>query len=401
MLICSKCGSNKIYKNGTRNSKQRYECGNCHSEANPINMETLNKDEDVLKENVKLAKQKQKIQDKSRIERKSFREIARIENAVEEYTRELKSIIKEKKIPNVKPHKINNPKSLIVHLSDTHFNELVDIVDNKYDFKIASQRLYKFADKIIQYLKVHNIKTVYVTITGDLLNSDRRLDELLSMATNRAKATFLGAKLLAQFIADINQYANVNIISVTGNESRIREDYTYTDAMATDNFDFMIYEILKIIFEDSKSVNFLNGDGYEYVFEINKTTILVCHGHQLGNMRVNDISKAISKWSKRGINIDMILCGHLHETKITDTLGRCGSLVGNNAYSDIALNMHGKASQNLYLIYQDGTIDSIRVDLQNITDKDKMYEVDTDLEAYNAKSINKATQKVEVFKIII
>lgn len=401
MLICSICGSDKIFKNGTRNFKQRYECANCHTEANPINSKDLGTDDEVLRENVRLAKQNQKIQDKSRIERKSFRDIARIENAVDEYTQELKRIIKDKKIPIVKSHKTTNPTALIVHLSDTHFNELVDIVGNKYDFKIASQRLYKFAEKIILYLSVHNIKTVYVTITGDLLNSDRRLDELLSMATNRAKATFLSAKLLTQFISDINRYANVSIISVTGNESRIREDYTYTNAMATDNFDFMIYEILKLIFEDNKSVTFLSGDGYEYIFEINNTTILVCHGHELGTMRANDISKAISKWSRKGINVDMILCGHLHEAKITDTLGRCGSLVGNNAYSDIALNLHGKASQNLYIVYPDSTIDSVRVDLQNVTDKDNMYEIDKDLEAYNAKSINKAKQKVEVYKVKI
>ena len=46
-------------------------------------------DKEILKSNVKLSKQKQKQQDLNRIERKSFREHARIENAVSEYGKEI------------------------------------------------------------------------------------------------------------------------------------------------------------------------------------------------------------------------------------------------------------------------------------------------------------------------
>lgn len=400
MLICSKCASEKIYKNGTRNGKQRYECGDCHTEANPIGLDEI-ADPEVLESNVKLAKEKQKLQDKSRIERKSFRELARIENAIGEYIQELRTAVLSKDIPTVKPHKGKSPKALMVQLSDTHFNELVDIVGNKYDFRVASQRLYKFAEKIQLYLTTHKIKNIYLVLTGDLLNSDRRVDELLSMATNRAKATFLAVKLLTQFISDLNQHANVNVISVTGNESRIREDYTYTDALATDNFDFMIYEIMKLVFAKSKSVKFISGDTFEYVFSINGTTFLATHGHQLGTMKVTDISKAIAKWSRKGINIDRILCGHLHEAKITDTLARCGSLVGNNAYADVGLNLYGRASQNVHIIHDDGSVDTIRVDLQDVNEKSSMYEIDKDLEAYNAKSMSKIQKQTNVLKIVI
>lgn len=400
MLICSKCSSEKIYKNGTRDGVQRYECGNCHTEAKPLGLDDVC-DPEVLDQNVKLAKDKQRLLDTNRIERKSFRELARIENSIGGYIQELKTAVLGTKIPSVRPHASMSPKALIVQISDTHFNELVDIVGNKYDFRVASKRLYKYAEKIKLYLQTHRINNVYLVMTGDLLNSDRRVDELLSMATNRAKATFLAVKLLTQFVSDLNQYANVDIISVTGNESRIREDYTFVDALATDNFDFMIYEIMKLIFADSKSVKFLSGNTFEYVFEINNTTILATHGHQLGGMNSPDISKAIAKWSRKGVNIDMIMCGHLHEAKITDTLSRCGSLVGNNAYADVGLNLYGRASQNVSVVHEDGTIDTIRVDLQYVDDNSEMYEVDKDLEAYNAKSISKLQKQTEVFKIVI
>jgi predicted MPP superfamily phosphohydrolase len=383
-MQCINCGSTETIKNGFSHlGKQRYKCKVCSLEVIP------DEDLELITQNVQLAKQNQKIQDLNRIERKTFRDYARLENSFSEYIKELRTIFSEKKIPAVKVHQSKNPTTAIIQISDTHFNEIVDIVGNKYDFKIASKRLYNFAEKIILYLKANSIKNVYLVMTGDLMNSDRRVDELLSMATNRAKATFLSVKLLSQFIMDINKHANINIISVTGNESRIREESSHIDSLATDNFDFIIYEILKLLFKDNKSVNFVSGDSFEHIFNINNINVLAVHGDKLGQMKSPDISKTISKWSCKGFKVDLILCGHLHETKITDLLNRCGSLVGSNAYSDHGLNLYGRASQNLYIIYENGSRDSIRLDLQDVDDNNKMYEIDSDLEAYNAKSLSK------------
>ena len=61
------------------------------------------------------------------------------------------------------------------------------------------------------------------------------------MATNRAKATFLGTHLLKHFILDINQVANVSVACVTGNESRVNEELGWVDIVASDNYDFTIF----------------------------------------------------------------------------------------------------------------------------------------------------------------
>jgi predicted phosphodiesterase len=383
MLVCKKCGSSDTVKRGKKDYVQRYVCKECGKWSKvSIQDKTI-----------------QKKQDTKRLMGKGKRNSTRIENAFAEYIQKLTDVISDKKFPPAKPHGDMSPSTIIIHLSDLHFNELVDIVGNKYDFNIASKRLHKFAEKIQMYLKVHNINNVYLTLTGDIINSDRRTDELLSMATNRAKATILGAKLLSQFILDINRFANVNVISVSGNESRIREEYTHIGALGTDNFDFMIYEIMKILFENNKGVNFISGDTFEFLFGINGSTFLLCHGHNLRKMNDTVINKVITKWSKKGVNVDLILCGHIHETLITNTLARNGSLVGNNAYADVSLNLEGKASQNIHLVYKDGSIDSIKVDLQDVDEKSKMYNIDKDLEAYDVRNVNKKKENVKVFNV--
>lgn len=404
MLICSKCNSERIKKNGVRNNQQRYKCVSCGSETRPLNTEDYTT---TISENVRLAKQTQKFMDKNRIANKSFREHARADNAVMEYVSELRKVVEHNKI-KYNPSKLKTPYQYtdgsigIVHLSDLHLNELVDVIGNTYDFKVAAKRLKLFAEKILSNMLGKNINNVYIILTGDLLNSDRRIDELLSMATNRAMATFLAVKLLAQFIIEISTVVPVKIISVTGNESRIREDYTQLDLMATDNFDFIIYEMLNIYLSEwSPRIEFISGSTFEYILTIYNVNILIVHGHRLGKMGHTDLSKAVSKWAKKGILIQAIMCGHLHETNITDTLLRNGSLVGNNAYSDVGLNLHSHASQNFYVIHKDGTLDATKCDLQYIENYEYSYDIVAELEAYNAKSIDKLKTKRTIMEIVI
>ena len=354
-------------------------------------------DKEIVKYNVRLAKQKQAAQDLNRIANKSFREYARLENALILYNKELISLLGDNSLnTKITKHKEDSKAAMIVQIADTHFNELVDIEGNKYDFEVASKRLHKFAYYVKKYANFHNVKSVLIAITGDLLNSDRRLDERLSMATNRASATFLGVHLLKHFILDINKIANVSVACVTGNESRVVEEMGWTDIVASDNYDFTIFEMLRLLLPD---LTFIKGKALEVVVNIANQNVLLIHGHQLGKMCSNSISKVISKYARKGTQIDFIICGHLHETMITDTLARSSSLVGANAYSDNALNLYSRAAQNIYIMLDDGRQD-IRIDLQE-TEGFEGYPIDLELASYNAKSLKKTHKKETVFKIII
>ena len=354
-------------------------------------------DKDLIEYNIRLAKQKQRFQDLNRIERKAFREDARLENALVEYNEELIKLLKKESLEvKLKKHKKTSESVMVVQLADLHLNELVEIESNRYDFNIASKRLQKYAHKVKEYCKFNNSNKILVAITGDLINSDRRLDEKLSMATNRAKATFLGVHLLKHFILDLNEVAEVQVCCVTGNESRVNENLGWVDIVASDNYDFTIFEMLRLLLPD---IHFIRGGALELVVEVNGKNMLVIHAHQLGRMDSNQVGKVISKYSAKGVIIDFIICGHLHETMIRDNIARSASLVGGNAYSDNALNLSGTAAQNIYCFTNDGRHD-IRIDLQG-TDQWEGYDIKEELFAYNAKSAQKTHKKETIFKIII
>lgn len=358
---------------------------------------------EMARENAKLLKKSQKYQDINRIERKAVRGNIQLENAVAEYNKELIEILKTYELPKFaySKRKIVNkiPRTGIVHLTDLHFNELVDLPHNKYDFPIASQRLSLFAKRTKQYFKAKGIKNILIAMTGDLLNSDRRLDELLCEATNRSKATFLAVNLLEHFILDLNQDFNISIANVTGNESRIADDVGWSEIMATDNYDFTVFNILKLLFRDS-NVKLLEGDSVEQIVEVSGQNVLLLHGNQLkANSMEQSIQKIKGKYTARKINVDFVLSGHLHSARIGDVYARGASLVGANAYSDGALQLESRASQNLHIFYKNGTRDSIKVDLQS-ADYIKGYTIMKELEAYNAKSLKKARKKKIVVNVV-
>ena len=398
-FVCPNCFSTQVIKQGfdDKTGRQRYGCKKCRSKTvHPLQPD----DVEIIQSNVKLAKQKQSYQDLNRIERKAFREYARVENAVAEYNKKLLKIFDNYKLNALtKSHKRTSNAVGVIQFSDVHFNELVDLEHNKYDFTVASKRCKYLVKRAITYFKSQNISNILIAQTGDLLNSDRRLDELLSMATNRAKATFLAVDIFQQIILELNEHFNVSICSVTGNESRVKDNWGWSKMLASDNYDFTIFKTLEYLFRDS-NINFIDGDPTELIVEVAGQNLLVLHGNGSIKKGIDtSITQIMGRYKARGVDVDYVIFGHIHSARVGDNFSRSSSMVGANDYSEKALNLAGRASQNCYVFYDNGNRDCIKIDLQNYDDD--MYDIDKSLEAYNAKSHNKVNQGTTIFKVVV
>lgn len=361
-------------------------------------------DQEIVLENIKIAKQRQKFMDSNRIERKAFREYARIENALEALTLELIELLKAQSFQNNTEYHKYAPKingaAGIVQISDTHFNELVELQNNTYDFPIASKRMRKYANRARTYFKAFGVKNLLIAMTGDILNSDRRLDEKLNQSTNRTKAMFLATKILTQFILDLNKDFNITVTAVSGNESRIMDESGNTDILITDNYDYSIFMLLKYLLE-SKGIQFYQGQSFSSLpINIAGKCILLCHGVTIPSETERKVHQLMGQWSDKGYKIDYVIFGHLHAARIGDTHARCSSLTGQNAYSEDGLGLIGKASQNIFVIHGDGSLDGIKVDLQN-TDGWTGYPIEEELASYNAKSASKLRGNKTILEITI
>ena len=364
-------------------------------------------DKEVIDQNVRLAKQKQAGQDINRIERKSFREYARVENAVEVYGEQLTEINKQFaeelnkiNIAPIKKSKVLNGVG-VMQITDVHGNELINLPHNKYDFKILSQRLKKYVDESISYFKYKGCQKVLIAFTGDLLNSDRRLDELLNQATNRSKATVMMIHIFKQAILEVrNAGFEIDIVSVLGNESRVNKEMTFSNEAFSDNYDFTIVAQLKQMFDFAKikGVNFGSHSTLELVVNVSGQKWLIAHDLNKYTSSQSKAQSAIGRYSLQGIKIDFMIGGHIHATNITDISSRSGSMSGSNSFNENALNLAGRAMGTCYFVNgQDRNCQTIDLQFAN----NEGYEVETQLEAYNIKSESKVNKKTTIFEVVI
>ena len=375
-------------------------------------LQLLEPDRELLQFNVRLAKNRQALADTNRIERKAFREHARIENAVMAYARELGALLDERGFTHevlLSEPPADGEAVLIVQLSDLHFNERVELPSNRYDFSVASARLAKLAARVKQLGRCYGARKVVIACLGDFLNSDRRLDELLSNATNRSRATLLAVDILRAFLLDLRSEFALEVYGITGNESRVTAELGWSDALATDSYDLMIYAILQRGFAGTKGagtsgagsdgIAFCGFRANELLFEVMGRTFLCLHGHQVGANTQKSVQEIAGRYAARGITVDYTLFGHQHATAIGDYHARNASLVGSNAYSEAGLNFCSKAAQNVHVVTA-ASIDGMKVDLQDTTGITP-YPFVSEWEAYCPKSEGKLHDGAVVFQVVV
>jgi len=414
-MDCPRCDSDNTKKSGVRYNKnstkvQIYYCNECRRKFSVTIDKQVDEeiiaDEEIIIQNVKLAKQKQKLQDSNRIERKSFREYARIENTLEEYS---KAITEQNRLFAKELSKINVPKIVdngserigVIILADIHANELIDIPGNKYDFNVMSARLKRHADECIRIFEAQNIKTILLAFVGDLINSDLLLDKKMNQATNRSKASILTGHILTQFIMHLRQHFKINIISSMGNESRMQDRWHSSDNVVSDNYDHTIISNIqqKMEFANIEGITFGSIDKMETIVNICGQNVLFIHDVGKVTSTQKGVQSKIGSYHLKGINVDYIISGHLHSTNITSISARSSSLCGSNSYNEHSLGLTGRASQ-LCLVIGEGYRNITDIDLQNV-DLDNCYDVIEELEAYNAKSLEKSKDTTVIFKVII
>lgn len=338
-------------------------------------LELYNPDEEIVAENIRIAKQLQKARDENRVKNKSFRERARAENLVEELNRELNALLKKrsKMYPVIPKGPTKNSRAVgVVQLSDLHFGEIVsETLDNRFDMDIASRRLKKLAERSRTYFKSQGIKNIAVFLTGDIINSTRRISEITTYADARVKVVFNAYLILGNFLEDLYQDFNITVASVVGNESRLAEYFDTTNYLVSDNFDLMLHMMLQNIHE-KEGMQFLDihKNPTEQVVNVNGVNFLLVHGNIHKGLATTpkietEVGKLKSRYASAGIKIDYVICGHIHSTFISNTYARSASLVGSNAFSERTLNFTSKAAQNAYVVLEDGSVDGIMIDLQH------------------------------------
>ena len=352
------------------------------------------KDSEVPEERlVDLAAKAQKATDINAVIRKENRESYRLYNVLDATYQEYISLLSE--CPLAKFDIVTRPATEsnrvgILHASDLHMNEIIDPREsngNCYDFTVASKRLQKYVAESKTIFNAMGVTQVYLFLTGDIINSDRRLSEKLVSATSQVRASLLATYLIQQVIIDLANDYGVSVASVSGNESRIGEvDMDSCDVLSSNNWDYLIYNNLRMLFS-GKPVEFIDSiNNMQQVVTLdNGFNALLIHGNYLkGAISDKQIGVLLQQYAYKGIPIHGVFCGHIHSASVGDIVSRASSLCGGNSYSTNDLQFVSRASQNLYIVNKDKGYHGIKIDLQN-AEEYKGYNIIEELERYHVR----------------
>lgn len=349
---------------------------------------------------IRLEASKQKLQDVNNAVRKSNREGYRVYNNLEEIYTEYVDLLSKVDLSkfSIKEHTPSPTKKIgVLQFSDWHANELImpdEANNNAYDFIILSKRLKKYITEATSIFKFKKITEIHIFMTGDFINSSRRLGEKLAQASSLTRASLLTTYIIQQAIIELSKNFNITISSVVGNESRIAENWDSTDISLSENFDYLIFNSLKIIFSKTPVKFNESKNIFQCIVPMsNGFNALIMHGNQFRTPNAEkEIGKFLQSYVYNGTKIHGVFYGHYHSSSIGDFISRSSSLCGGNAYSTNDLGYLSRASQNIYIINEDLGIDAMKIDLQNANNDG--YNILDELERYNVKSVSANTRVV-------
>lgn len=259
---------------------------------------------------------------------------------------------------------------LIVGIQDWHIGYVINnYKGNSYNYEIAKKRLSKLISEIKSTCERYNISDVTVVNCGDIIENAymRETQQAFECEFNMSEQISKAIKLLYEFVTTISEFANVDLVTVGGNHSRVSQKATNIEG---DNSNVIIKETIETLVEVSGNnrIKVLDIDYVDdsCVFEVNGLKVKALHGDN----RTSDTKKLFdSESSIDGVVYDLIMLGHWHNFNIRSmnsggyvVIG--SSLFGYNPYSVKRISTNSNAGQTL-IVVGDGEIESIKnVNLQ-------------------------------------
>lgn len=230
---------------------------------------------------------------------------------------------------------------MIVHISDWHIGCIIKNCNgNSFNLKIAENRINKLLFEVKRYIKLYDVKKVYVINTGDVVeHTYMRKTQSECCEFPQSKQINHVIDLLFKFLCGIVEIPGVEVEydSVAGNHDRMNGDKAAS--LEDDNVETIITHQLQKYTKLSEMTR-LHIVEREYCEKdisknINGLNVKIRHGHDIVKDEKRQIKNDISMDEEF---YDLLLLGHLHNHRvISENNGRyiecAGCLSGFNPYS--------------------------------------------------------------------
>jgi len=228
---------------------------------------------------------------------------------------------------------------MIVHITDWHIGYVIEnCKGNYFNWEIANGRVNQLISECYKYIKMYDIKKIYVINTGDMIEQVyMRKNQSQFCEFNQSEQINHAIEIIFRFLVALCKDCNVEYDSIYGNHDRMNGDYTAN--LDGDNADTIIRQQIKKYKElaDIVRLTVVNRPhtDKEIIKTINGIRVKAKHGNSGAKDDKTDLKNDMSMDQEF---YGILLKGHEHNFRcISENRGRYivsgGCISGYNDYS--------------------------------------------------------------------
>lgn len=271
------------------------------------------------------------------------------EKQAEDFKKKMKELTQE--LPKASEWKCKkspkkNNEEWILLLSDFHYGQNVKPIEignfAEYNPKKAQERLMYLSQTLQHLTKYHTNppSVLNIFLLGDMIDSViLRASQLATTEFGLIKQIVGCIDLISDFLASLTgSFETIKCYGVGGNHSRITRNFA--DSLPQDNFDILIYEMIKDRLAHIKKITIEYPESTHMIVQIQKHRFWLEHGNTLrswlglpfygANREKGNIQSLLNIFSQ---GIDYVTIGHFHQYANFNDIIMNGSFVGGDGYS--------------------------------------------------------------------
>ena len=319
-------------------------------------LDCIQEQQEILDETYqKIKKEKVKLSDERVQVNAYYRALAREETIKEIALQTANEISSKKFLPKYTPS-LAGDKEAVLCISDWHYGIQIKNPWNEFNPEICKDRVAKLLSETIRRMKENHCTKLHLVNLGDLIAGRIHLGLRLDSRFDVITQTMQVSELLAEFIASLTKYVQVEYYDCIDNHSRLEPNKK--EAQELETLARIIPWYLKERFKDNNAVT-INSNKYGY-----DISTLESLGHKIVGVhgdkdKPNTVMGNISTFTRD--SYDMVLMAHRHHVYMDEsceTVLVCnGSLMGTDSFAQ-SLRLNSPASQNLIIVSEDCVMDA-------------------------------------------
>lgn len=314
--------------------------------ASKPNKDALDALDEIERQQVELAKERQRFYDQRREYRKLHNLDARTEHlfdvlevAANRMTETVGNVFTERITPEFvgnAPSKEEHNEAVLV-LSDWHYGMTCDHVYNTYNIDTCINRVCEVVNQATDRIRLHSVKKLHVVVLGDLIHGAIHASARVASEELVCEQIMQVSEVLAQAIEQLAEVVPVIDVHITyGNHARAVQDKK--DNLHPDNMERLVPWWLEHRLAKMTGIRVMPETGTEFLFvDVCGHEFVASHG-DLDSVKTSPRLLATLFHKQYGKDIEYVIIGDKHHRESFNELGVtaliCGALCGTDDYAN-------------------------------------------------------------------